>query len=277
MLGDVKADDGIVIAGAVAVEGFDAFAAETNLSAWLGSGRNTDFNTPFDSFDFGNYAPAFFTFLIIVLFYTVNMKAPINYRKETEKMAAAVAEKIVEITSQAGFNYWEDKEFRGMVDFESLTQTEQDRMFNELMVSALILAMMKLDEIVGNPDLARERKIVFSLVRDALPNGYLDTLRGFGIERKYIRIWKKLLDMRKKEYFEDLTLAKSETIAAAEFKDHPEFKEAWARIETIGICTLQHIRRGRTDPKDKLWRSLRFFLLSLEKNLSVLFNSMLKL
>lgn len=196
--------------------------------------------------------------------------------KQIEEMAAKIAEKLVEITSHSSFSHWREPEFRRMISFDSISQTEQDRIFNELIVSALILAMMKLDDIVSDQNLAMEKKIVLSKVRDAVPEGYVNTLRGLGVERKFLRLWKKLLEIRKVEYFKDLTLAKNETVAAEEFREHPEVKPAWARIETIAIDSLHHIRRGKTNVKDPLWRDLRFWLVSLEKDLTPLFAAWLK-
>lgn len=192
-------------------------------------------------------------------------------------MEEQIAEKLVEIISNSGFGYWKEAEFRKLVDFENISQTEQDRIFNEIICSGLILAMMILDDISSNGDLALEKKIVLSRVRDTIPDGYLNTLKGFGVERKFVRIWKKLIDLRKNEYFKDLTLAKNETLAAEEFREFPEIKHAWARIETIAIDTLHHIRRGKTHVKDQLWRSLRFWLISLEKDLGLLFKKWLAL
>ena len=193
-----------------------------------------------------------------------------------EEEIAEIAKKLVEITSHSGFRYWKEEEFRKLVDFDNISQTEQDRIFNEIICSGLILAMMTLDDI-SSKNLALERKIVLSRVRDAIPEGYTNTLKSLGVERKFVRIWKKLIDLRKNEYFKDLTLAKNETLAAEEFREYPEVKHVWARIETIAINTLHHIRRGKTSPKDPLWRSLRLWLISLEKDLSGLFASWLAL
>lgn len=180
-----------------------------------------------------------------------------------DERAVEIAEKLVGLTSQSSFNFWQQKDFRGLVNFDSISQTEQDRIFNELVVTGIVFLMFILDSFVENIDVT-EKKIVMSKVRDKIPDGYLKTLADIGIDRKFRRIWKKLIDMRLREYLDNRRYAKEEVMFAEKFKGKEELKDSWARIETLAIGCLFHIRRGKGKTEDHLWKMLRFWLISLE-------------
>ncbi|MDO8499000.1 MAG: hypothetical protein Q7S44_04410 [bacterium] len=55
-------------------------------------------------------------------------------------------EKVAEIVAQASYDLWKDEEFRKMVNFETLSQTEQDRIFNELEVTLLGLVFLQAEQ-----------------------------------------------------------------------------------------------------------------------------------
>lgn len=183
-------------------------------------------------------------------------------------MEEKIAKNLVDLISKSSFDFWRQSDFRDLVKFESLTQTEQDRIFNELVVTGIILAMFTVDEMVsGRTNITLEKQISFSKIRKGIGEAYVQTLKDFGVQREFTRIWKKLIDLREKEYLKDLTLANQEAIKGADFKKYPELRSIWARIETLVIGSLHHIRRGKTSPKDPLWKMLRKWLIDLEKDL----------
>lgn len=191
-------------------------------------------------------------------------------------MAIKIAENLAEVVSGSSFSFWKQKDFRERVSFDEITQTEQDRIFNELVVSGLVFLMFILDSFVADIE-AVEKRIVMSKVRDKIPDGYIKTLAGLGIERKYRREWKKLIDLRLHEYLDSRRYAKEEVMFAEEFKGKEEYKDAWARIETIAIGCFSHIRRGKGKTHDPLWKMIRFWLISLENDLRKLLKEIAKL
>lgn len=195
---------------------------------------------------------------------------------DIDMMATEIAQKMLEIISHSSFTFWKQKEFREMVSFDDISQTEQDRIFNELVVSGVVFLMFILDSYVADQD-ANERRIVMSKVRDKVPEAYIKTLAGYGIEREFRRIWKKLIDLRLKEYLDNRRLAQEEAMYADEFKGKEEFKDIWVRIETIAIGCLFHIRRGKGETKDPLWKAIRHWLISLEADLGKLLSQFSKL
>jgi len=64
------------------------------------------------------------------------------------------SKKIIEYIARSGFKVWQDKNFRRMVDFKNLSQTEQDRIFNEIEVTGLGLLALYLDDAIGKEEFA---------------------------------------------------------------------------------------------------------------------------
>ena len=53
--------------------------------------------------------------------------------------AEMTAASLVQVTAHQAFWLYQDKEFRRLANFEVLSQVEQDRIFNELVVSYTVL------------------------------------------------------------------------------------------------------------------------------------------
>ena len=62
-----------------------------------------------------------------------------------EQMAQATAAGLVEAASHQAFGLSNDKKFRRMAGFNALSQVEQDRIFNELIVADIVLLMLVLE------------------------------------------------------------------------------------------------------------------------------------
>jgi len=54
--------------------------------------------------------------------------------KEIFAMLRESAGRIAQLVANSAFEFWQRKDFRLYVKFHALSQTEQDRMFNELEV-----------------------------------------------------------------------------------------------------------------------------------------------
>jgi len=74
--------------------------------------------------------------------------------------------------------------------------------------------------------------------------------------------------MRFKEYREHFKAAIKESGSWKEFRGDEEGRQIWARIETITIDCLTHIRRGNVKKDDPLWKLLRKWLITLEAQIS---------
>lgn len=174
-----------------------------------------------------------------------------------EKMARILAAGLDQAAAQAAFKFFRDKKFRQETDFNGLSQIEQDRIFNELVLAAIVLIMLTLEA----PDLRcpDEMREFLLLVKERLPKEHLDYLKNLGVERKYLSDWERLIAMRYEEYHHD----KGEARAAAIEIESAE-QELTAEgltgiqlvlpVQVVAIGAHHHILRGKTRGKDELFK-----------------------
>lgn len=190
-----------------------------------------------------------------------------DLKHETAKMIAGAAGNLAQALASWSFEFWQRKDFRLYIEFEHQSKTEQDRIFNELEVSLLGLFILHFDHAVDTAT-QPERKIVFSGLQKDLPSAFLQLYVDLGIEKKFIDQWRQLIDMRLKEYRKDFKTALEESAKWQEFKnDNESVKTTWARIETITIDCLTHVRRGKVEKDDPLWKLLRKWFISQDAQL----------
>lgn len=186
------------------------------------------------------------------------------FSKKSKKISEELSKKLVKHIAESGFKFWRGKEFRKMIDFENLSQTEQDRIFNEVEVTGLGLLMLHLDDIINKVEFT-ERQLEFANLQKAATSSFLKWLKELDIESKFVKIWKKLIDLRLDEYRKDYLTAQQESSYWKEFRgENRALRDIWVRIETLAIDSLHHIRRGKTTSKDPLWKHLRRWLLRLD-------------
>jgi hypothetical protein len=172
-------------------------------------------------------------------------------------MAEATAAGLSQAAASASFQLFKDKHFRKLAGFDRLSQTEQDRIFNELVVANLVLIMLVFDA----PDLrvADESRDYLTGVKKRIPKAYVQNLKDLGIETKYLRDWEKLIDMRYEEYARD----RHDVRAAAmelESKERSLNMDALSKIQVlvpvqaVAIGCHHHVCRGETKGKDDLFK-----------------------
>src|SRR3989344_5903290 len=122
------------------------------------------------------------------------------------KMAAITATSLDQAAIQWGFKTYWDKKFLKLAKIDSLDQTEKDRIFNELILAAETLIMLTLEA----KDLRHDDdfKDYLLKVKDEIRNAHDDYMKEIGVERKYRKLWKKLINMRYTEYSESKATAR---------------------------------------------------------------------
>jgi len=174
-----------------------------------------------------------------------------------DQMADATAAAFSQAAASTAFQLFKDERFRKLADFNRLSQTEQDRIFNELVVANLVLIMLMFEA----PDLRLpdESRDYPAEVKKRIPQAYVQNLRDLGIEAKYLQDWEKLIDMRYEEYARD----KHDVRAAAmelESKERSLDMKSLSKIqmlvpvEAVAIGCHHHICRGKTTGKDELFK-----------------------
>lgn len=180
-----------------------------------------------------------------------------------KELLLKTGEKFGEIIAHSSFELWQDKTFRDLIEFNFISQTEQDRIFNELEVSVLGLFVINLDQAVESSK-SEELEIFYARLRQASIEGFLNLYKKLNLEQKHIHQWRILIDMRLEEYRKDFKVALKESKKMKEVKNDPQTGILWAKIETITIDCLSHIRRGNVKKDDPLWKMLRRWLTMLE-------------
>jgi len=194
----------------------------------------------------------------------------IDFKKETAKVLLESGEKIAQMIAQESFDLWSRKDFRMFIDFDHQTQTEQDRIFNELEVSLIGLYVLHFDNAIETAT-DQAKVLVFKGLREGIQTGFLKILSDNGVEVKFLKMWEGLIKTRVKEYREDYKIAMKMSAKDKSFaiKD-ADLRPAWARAETLKIDCLSHIRRGNFDEKDPLWKFLTKWFITMDARLNPL-------
>jgi hypothetical protein len=174
-----------------------------------------------------------------------------------DQMAEETAAVLVQAAGSSAFQLFKDKQFRRLARFEQLSQTEQDRIFNELVVAAVVLIMLVLEA----PDLriAAEFRGYLSDLSKKISKAHLDYLKSMGVQTGHLRSWEKLIAMRYKEYARDRhdVRAAAMEIESAEKGlnlDNLSRIQMLVPVQTVAIGCHHHICRGDTKGRDDLFK-----------------------
>ena len=174
-----------------------------------------------------------------------------------EKMAKILSHLLDQAASNKAFEFFQDKKFRELVGFNKLEQIEQDRIFNELVLAGIVLLMLTFEA----PDLRipQELKGYFTLVKDEIPKAHLIQLGQYGIEKKYLADWDKLIQMRYDEYSEDKFEVRKAAMHVESREKDLDTKDILdiqmlLPVQTVAIGCHHHICRSKTEGKDDLFK-----------------------
>ncbi len=172
-------------------------------------------------------------------------------------MAGYTAAALAEAAASSAFLLFRDKQFRRLANFEKLSQTEQDRIFNELVIASLVLIMLVLEA----PDLrvAREFRDYLADLNKRVPKAYVDHLRSLGVKARHLRDWKKLIAMRYEEYARDrhdVRAAAMHIESSQKGLDLDDLSkiQMLVPVQAVAIGCHHHICRGKTDGRDELFK-----------------------
>ena len=183
-----------------------------------------------------------------------------NERPEFEsldQMADATAEALAKTAAGSAFHLFQDRQFRRLADLEQLSQTEEDRIFNELIVAFIVLIMLALDA----PDLRipGDFRDYCAALNKRIPKAHLDELRRLGVETEHLQVWEKLIDMRYEEYARDRhdVRAAAMQIESSEKgldMDGLSKIQMLVPVQAVAIGCHHHICRGHTEGRDGLFK-----------------------
>lgn len=168
--------------------------------------------------------------------------------------AIAVSNHLLEeMLLPASFDIFKDEKFRQLADFDKLPQAEHDRIFNELVAAAILLAFFGLehsDEITKPEYFHFWRK-----VRDQLPKQFRRSLHQYGAASENIRQYDQLIELRYEEYNKLKNQAldvwnKEQPKGLESFPQFGRVVASW--VEATAFGTADHIKRGKLKSKDPL-------------------------
>ena len=185
-------------------------------------------------------------------------------------MADATAAGLAQSAAGAAFHLFREKPFRRLAGFEQLSQAEQDRIFNELVVAFVALIMLLLEA----PDLrvAGEFRDYLAGLNQAIPKAHVNYLGTLGVETNHLRDWEKLMAMRYEEYARDrhdVRAAAMQIESAEKGLDLDDLSkiQMLVPVQAVAIGCHHHICRGKTEGRDDLFkltlRSLSIFYVEL--------------
>lgn len=94
-----------------------------------------------------------------------------------DQMADATADGLAQASAASAFDVFRNRQFRRLARFDQLSETEQDRIFNELVVASLVLIML----ILEAPDLrvADEFRGYLAGLNKRLPKAHVNQLKTY--------------------------------------------------------------------------------------------------
>ena len=152
--------------------------------------------------------------------------------------------------------YW-NRKFLKLAKINSLEQIEKDRIFNELIIAGEILIMLTLEAKDLKCDDGRKEMLL--KCKDLVASTHDNFMKKLGIERKYRKLWKKLISMRYEEYAKDKFKARE---AMMEYESKGKELEI-SDLEGISLTVIpftvavgvhRHIIRRKTKGKDLLFK-----------------------
>ncbi|MDP2602457.1 MAG: hypothetical protein Q8S00_07675 [Deltaproteobacteria bacterium] len=191
-----------------------------------------------------------------------------------EQTAEATAAGLAQTAAGAAFQLFREKQFGRLAGFEQLSQVEQDRIFNELVVAYVVLIVLLLEA----PDLrvARESRDYLAGLNKSISKAYMNHLKTLGVEANHLRDWEKLIAMRHEEYARDrhdVRAAAMQLESAEKNLDLDDLSkiQLLVPVQAVAIGCHHHICRGNTEGRDDLFkltlRSLSKFYVELRVRL----------
>jgi hypothetical protein len=181
-------------------------------------------------------------------------------------MASVIVRDIVAIKSYA---LWSDNQFREFIDFVKITNKQQDKIFNDLQVTALLYLLLFLDERANKNDAS---SIIYSNIGEYTVDAFIAMMEDAELTGKQIALWRELIKRRESEYRKDLGYVMKESQKWDVFAGEDRLlRDTWGRVATLSLGVLKHIRKAKSSIKDPLWRVIRRWLISLEVELIQVF------
>ena len=173
--------------------------------------------------------------------------------------------KIVLQSSRSAFRVFRNEDFRAELNFYTLSQQEQDRIFNELEVTAFVQIYFQTETLIKFHE--DSFKHYLKMIKENLKLAHQNILKSSGVEDEHLLTWNKLIDMRLDEYRKDFNEHRSEL-------PNVEEHNPWILVTAVG--GYDHITRGRGKPEDPAYRRIVKWLFKLSDDTNKIFLKAIK-
>jgi hypothetical protein len=187
------------------------------------------------------------------------MKTRLPAFESPDQMAEVTAAGLSQAAAASAYELFSGKEFRRMAGLERLSQVEQDRIFNELVVAFLVLIMLLLEA----PDLRvpRELRNYLADLNKRISEAYVEHLRTLGVQTDHLDDWEKLISMRYEEYARDKHEVRGAAIQIESAEKSLDLDglsriQLLVPVQSVSIGCHHHICRGNTDGQDDLFKQI---------------------
>lgn len=176
-----------------------------------------------------------------------------------EQMTETAAHALVQAAASHAFRLFNDADFRRLAGFDRLGQTEQDRIFNELVCAFLVLIML----ILEAPDLRVDAEFrgYLAELKKRIPGAHVEQLRKLGIEKRHLKEWEKLIGMRYEEFARDKHGVRAAAMRLESRERDLDLDDLagiqlLVPVQAVAIGCHDHVCRGKTEGHDDLFKSV---------------------
>jgi hypothetical protein len=176
-----------------------------------------------------------------------------------------------EIVAAKSYSLWKDSAFRDQNNFKKISNKLQDKIFNELQVTALLYVMFFLEE--KGEEVKNRHAVVYSNIAEYMERAFIELMADVEISSAHLSLWEKLIKKRADEYRKDMKFVRKESNNWDVFEGEDKFlRETWVRIITLSLATTKLIKKDtKTTMKDPVWKTIRRWLISIEVELNETF------
>lgn len=189
-------------------------------------------------------------------------------RPDDKRPMIAAANHILEdFILPSAFRIFTESKFRELALFSKLPVSEHDRIFNELEVAGVCLALFYFE--VMKPFTKPGDFHFWREVEENLTKQLQRKLMGYGVDSDNVKLMRQLIDMRYSEYKQVARgVWTANDFGGSEFGAlPPEKKHIAVDLQAIAVGTADHIRRGKIKEGDPLIKHLVGWLLDLYRTI----------
>lgn len=193
---------------------------------------------------------------------------------DDKRPAIAASDHILnEIVLPSVFRTFREDSFQELARFKKLPVSEHDRIFNELEVAGICLAIFSLRALKSD---RLEDYHFWQDTEEHLPKQLQRTLMSYGVAGSNAKLMRELIDMRREEYEKIADyIWDAFNYRQPEFRDlPPDMKIFAARVQASAVSATDHIRRGKISENDPLIKFLVSWLMQLYKKIRKFVNNL---